>query len=730
MSTDFAHADIRTYGRFGRFGRVHDDGLSTVAVTPRGFDSLPGAVEFHVRWGDPTAPLAAVVPEIDPTEKRLAIDGGGDGAPTLVRYTLLYPGLSAWFGKRMVLHFVDASGQPMRTAIDPSRYRAGDGILIIPGDRFPATPIWIAPSDPDGLKVWHDGANLSFESAGDIGEVRFATPVGIGRVRSVREAWNKALALRDLPVPARRSARHRLVDGGARVETVETFSSACAPIPPVLAVALDNGYPVEIDGPLVRTSVVTPCGPWAYVAQDRLTVRLPVPNPVRRGLIPARDGRATARLRTAVAKLAKSGRITGAGAELPMGCTPVLEDPLRTVCVLAHEERVRGDWDGRANPWIPDLEPITGHAYVRAATEPDAQGRRFGVADPIAVALERLESVLAHRAERDAIVGWWPRVVRTGRFPDLSEDWAWMMPCTGDHGSGSGGARGTTLAFASALASLRLTERLGSSDDLVRASVRVSRTAVGALARLWWTPAARRMGWIPRGAWISGWKEKEGWSVVRPVDPGWSDFLGGQTGPADWLRLVGTFAIEPARQCLKEATALRGGARNSLPPRYSASELLARRILGLDERDISDRRIAALGISSGAGTAFWHCLAEASASEAPAAVIAWADLGYESGWHDPGEGVAELRFRSATSGRRKVELLLSNGWSLRDVRIADKSIPWSTNRGRCAWTGWFPVGTTTVRIRYDRSGAHRKPVLSPIPIPTEGAPSGLGLAPP
>ena len=92
---------------YGRFGRFHEDGLLTTNVHPRGFTLLGTNPELNIRWGDPKATLSAVVTSINPTEKILAVEGGGAGAPSQIRYTLVYPGFSATFGKQLVLRFTN-----------------------------------------------------------------------------------------------------------------------------------------------------------------------------------------------------------------------------------------------------------------------------------------------------------------------------------------------------------------------------------------------------------------------------------------------------------------------------------------------------------------------------------------------------------------------------------------------------------------------------------------------
>ena len=73
---------------FGRFGRVNDDGLLTLNVSPTGFVTPPFAPPLRVQFGDGTG--QASVTSLNPTEKVLQLTGGGEGAPSQVRYKVVH----------------------------------------------------------------------------------------------------------------------------------------------------------------------------------------------------------------------------------------------------------------------------------------------------------------------------------------------------------------------------------------------------------------------------------------------------------------------------------------------------------------------------------------------------------------------------------------------------------------------------------------------------------------
>jgi|GEM_PF-1071495 len=261
---------------YGRFGRFHEDGLLTTNVHPRGFTLLGTNPELNVRWGDPKAPLSAVVRSINPTEKILAIEGGGAGAPSIIRYTLVYPGFAATFGKQLVLRFSNRAGKSARVGLDPTRLKQG-WLLIIPGDRYPAVPLLIKVPRSAGTKAWFTGDGLTVESPMPLGEVIFTTPTGLRPVATLNAAWKAVSDWGDAPIPVLQAISNEKSE--TEIVTTQTWNTPYAPISPLLALAMLDGFPSRVNGPLVRTEIRTRYGPYSYVAAKTARISLPIPSP-------------------------------------------------------------------------------------------------------------------------------------------------------------------------------------------------------------------------------------------------------------------------------------------------------------------------------------------------------------------------------------------------------------------------------------------------------------------
>lgn len=259
---------------YGRFGRFHEDGLLTTNVHPRGFALLGTNPELNIRWGDPKAALSAVVTSINPTEKILSIDGGGVGAPSQIRYTLVYPGFSATFGKQLVLRFTNRAGKSARVGLDPTRLKQG-WLLVIPGDRYPAVPLLIKVPRSPGTKAWFTGDGLTVESPSPLGEVIFTTPTGLRPVASLNAAWKAVSDWGDAPIPVLQGISNEVT--GAEMTTTQTWNTPYAPISPILSLALQAGFPARVSGPLVRTEIRTRYGPYTYVAEKTSRISLSRP---------------------------------------------------------------------------------------------------------------------------------------------------------------------------------------------------------------------------------------------------------------------------------------------------------------------------------------------------------------------------------------------------------------------------------------------------------------------
>ena len=737
------------YGKFGRFGRFHDDGLLCVDATPRGFSYPACMTPFHVRWGEPQAPLAAVVPRIDPTEKQLAIQGGGEGAPRLIRYSLLFPGVAAWFGRRMVLHFVDNTNQPLRCAIDPSRVRRGDGILVVPNDRFPASPLLVVPPRLDSLKVWYDGANLTVEGAGDLGEVRFIPVCGLGRVDSLAAAWKQARRVRDLPVPTRTRSRAVVDSAQSTVAISEDFDGGIAPVSPLLMHAVDNGYPASVDGPVVRSGILTRWGEYVYIGGARTNMVLPIPEPEAPGLVrpAALDPRRVAHRDSILGMPADQ-----ADAQAPMALLEAMVARQRCVPLLPAESTrdLDRDWSRvweavlAKERWPAQSEPITGHAYSGIGAVPDdreiAAGQGVGAA--------RVTAAMATYVRWSGDWAWAAKhkatLVRNRRFVDLADDWVWMCPSLADHGGSTGDGEALAAHYACAMAERFLTEGLGDTAGQTHAIIRSARLAVALSARFGMADYGATTKQMPKGHLVLGYDEKRGFVTADPKasDPALvSSFLGDAFSSGETTALYAGLARRRATMWLGEVSKARprwfdprlveatGTRHRGNSIRVVWPHLLARlRIVGDGPGAAWPRWDLALGNRHGARTALalW---AELACQSVPIRLIDWGQAGYRDGVMDPDGGGAALRFRTLEPNAWRLRIQCRPGMDPFEASISGKPVPIGVERELWEISTSVPAGEWELRIRWGNGVIGPQPKLSPGPVPPRLAPATLDLAP-
>ncbi len=305
-------APVGASRQFGRFGRFNDDGLLTLNVSPQGFAAPPANTPLQVTFGDGAANVArAQVAAIDTTGKVLRLVNGGPDEPTQLRYTLLYPGFGATYGRQMRLRFSDNTGKPIpivMTSLPPIR-KSGfcDGLVLRRRDRasmcllIAFRPGFQPTKTQYGL--WLNQAEFRMEAQEEIGEVRFITPLGsrelapnLSGLQSAElrmECWRWA----SIPLPVRERNESQLTPDGKSVTFTETYQrnhdgENIAPLPPVLAFARAHGYLVSLKGELVSTDCRTKWGDFAYVRGNVLRYTLPVPPTDERGYIRAHTANA------------------------------------------------------------------------------------------------------------------------------------------------------------------------------------------------------------------------------------------------------------------------------------------------------------------------------------------------------------------------------------------------------------------------------------------------------
>lgn len=738
-----------SYGRFGRFGRFHDDGLLTVDVNPRGFSYADCLPPFRVLWGEASAPLAAVVPKIDPTEKQLTIQGGGEGAPRLIRYSLLFPGVAAAFGRRMVLHFLGKDNVPLRCAIDPSRVKRGEGILIVPGDRFPSSPLLVMPPPQTNLRVWYDGANLTVEGSEELGEVRFITLAGLGTLDSLASAWERAGRLRDLPVPVRTRTRSVVDPQSQTVLMTETFDGGVAPVSPLLLHAVDEGYPARLSGKLVRSGILTRWGEFGWIDNVRSEIQLPLP-PTETGLPirPAVVDSGRLRQRDALIALDPVGK-PGAG----------MVDTLETLVALQKTSPflpadVAATLPGRwATAWKQALaresvqaatEPITGHSFSGFGARKGDREVNVGIGTGAARAVAALGTYVRGTGDWKFVREQSAWVARSRRFCELAEDWVWMVPAEGDYGGGTGDGDALASHYAAAVSERMIATGLDDESGQARASIRMARLAVGLVARLTIGEYAARTRQVPEGRVVYGYHETKGFLAADPAsgDPALVSGVLGDAFSADALSaLYGGLVRDSFRNWLAAVSAARprwfdprgiavDGTRhggNSL--RVVWPHILHRiRAGGEGSGVLWPRWDIAMGNRRGGLTALpvWS---ELTSLNAPVRLLAWGKSGYVDAALDGDSKGVWFRFYSQE--KQNVVIVLECRAGCRPDYAERDGMPVGVRRteSRCEVEAEVPAGVWMLRVRWSGTRSGAGPVLSPGPVPKPILPAVNDLAP-
>jgi hypothetical protein len=489
--------------QFGRFGRINDDGLLTLNVTPAGFETPPNNRygTLKVAFGAADARVDARVTRIDPTEKRIALSRGFAGSPTALRYTLLYPGFAATFGTKMVLR---VSGESNR-GVTARTTAAGRRVELSAPNCPPVTILLPRPA-----KVTFQNGVLTATAAAPLGEVRFLTPAGI---------TTDAAKLADLPLPTRTSSTAALSADGKAITVTETFTGGIAPLPPVLAFAIGHGYPARVRGTVVNTGVVTKWGPYTYVKGNRLTYTLPVPPTEERAYV--RPANAPAKYVTLANDLvghlggewAKNGVDLGyAGMANAQMAWPYLTAANKAAVSDAWKRYLPKAFVVPGTAWKTETEPFTGQPYLWTYMIDGPGGYRYDLEWGNALPLYGLYKYAQYTGDWKLVRDNWATVQRIDRYMALGDDWAWMTVVNGDHGFSTGTGDPLDAAYCGAVACLKMARALGDRAAERKYALRAARIAVPAVARFWYTDYGRRYGMLsPKGCAL-GFQEKEGYT--------------------------------------------------------------------------------------------------------------------------------------------------------------------------------------------------------------------------
>lgn len=521
-------ADLLTEG-FGRFGRFNDDGLLTLNVWPDRAE-VPG---LTVRFAE--SGVVPTVTTIDTTMKRLALAPAPAGDATAVVYTLLHPGIGLEFGTTARLRLSRDT-----LTIDPLAAPGGGpvrGLLLRPATGAAMVPVAIA--FPEGIvPQWQfndlgSTAELVLTAAAPMGLVRVVTPNGVRTlaanapavtVDAVRAAAAEWVG-RGLPTMTQRRAA---VDFAAGTVTItEDFSvaggAAYAPVPPVLAFAMANGYPATVAGTLRRSGFPTRQGEFAWVDGAQLVYTLPIPPLEERGLLRPAGREAEVALLNDMADrmgaswarnavdLAYAG-MTPAQQSWPM-LTPAKREALatawRTYLPFALRLPPYPPGDTRTT-WTREVEPLSGLEYIYTYFITGGPGNAY----KLDVEWGNLLPVYGIAKYAQFTGDWalvrdnWSTIRAMTRYTDLADDWAWMTNVNGDMGWSTGTGDPMTAAYVGHVAAARMARALGDEAAAGHYAYRAARVAVPAVSRFWYIAWARQQGFIGPNSIVQGFWEK------------------------------------------------------------------------------------------------------------------------------------------------------------------------------------------------------------------------------
>lgn len=524
---------------FGRFGRINEDGLLTLLVTPTHFETFPTEPDLRGTFGLGTGTASVV--SLDATQKTLAISGGSPGEPSQIRYTLLYPGFSATFGTQMEIRFTGSTFIAQREPAQAGRTRHW---ILVRAQSASCNPILIAFRSGFNPASWSMTSNtLTVQDPGGIGEVRILTPRGIASLPANPPASALSALIDDCEtwaareIPVLTSFTSAITSGREAVHFTEQFTASgpfVAPVSPVLAFAMGHGYPASVEGGITNTNCLTAQGPFAHVSGPSASYELPLPPIEERGYLrPPGQAARQALLNDLVGHLAGPW-VTNAVDMAYAGMTnAALAWPLLTP---ANQAAITNAWSTYLStgfamppyapgtpkqPWNEEIEPFSGESYIWTYHITGVGPHRYDIDWGNALPLLGLQAYATRSGDWPFVSARWNAVQRIYRYFDLGHDWCWMTVVNGDHGWSTGTGDPYAATLAGTIACVKMARALGESALEEKFAAHVARICVGYVARLWYTDWARAQGLIGSQSLVLGFMENEAFTraVLGTQDP-------------------------------------------------------------------------------------------------------------------------------------------------------------------------------------------------------------------
>lgn len=708
---------------FGRFGRVHDDGLLTMRVRPSEASILWG---LRAEWGGEAG--AAAVERINPTEKIVLPAAADAASPLGVRCTLLYPGIGLRAGASLRVRFAAPEGAgPLSVWRGSSPTQAGvvawvaigsaDGGLAPMGLAFEpgrAPKTLAATARGRAIEVQAEGAYL-------LGEVRLITPTGIDKAGEA--ATRRAMALwAGRAIPELVSTSYRVNSAASAVEVTDRYrvpwGKPYSPVPPALAFAGAHEHPVRFRTRIVRDRCRTLWGPYAYADGAEARYALPLIGHVERGYLrdvrtPA-DSERVRLLNSLVGHLggewAKNAVDLGyAGMTNAQMAWAYLDDRRRAEVSDAWSKHLQRAFEPHA--WKTETEPLTGQTYLWTYFIDGPEGRKYDIEWGNALPLYGLWKYAVYTGDWAMVRRNWTMARRAYRYLDLADDWAWMTVVNADHGYSTGTGDPMAAAYCGTVAMREMARQIGDTEAERWYAYRSARIAVPIAARFAYTPEARRLGLIGPRSVALGFHETEGFTRARlGEDDPWdiTSVLSGDGVLPELFDAFVAFAPKGLRSYLDQFS--QGfprwddaAVKYPFPTTYEGNSvyvtfphIFARSALGEGTDQLWERIRRAEPNRNNA----WigpNVVAELLDRQAPVRLAAWAPARYVDGWVEASGRRATIHFEAASPFR--AALLVGKGAGVASVQINDR--PARTERkGGLLWV-FVPAGASECVIVMD-----------------------------
>lgn len=725
---------------FGRFGRTNDDGLLTLNVSPHRFTMDYSS--FSGAWADVAA--TATVESINPTQKTLALASGGAFAPERVRYSLLYPGLALDYGTRDAARI---SFSTDRVVIDQGTTGSWRWVLVRPSSTGTSTPpvafLMRNGLVPTSVLLTDEGSTARLDiAASDISLLRVLTPWGLDKVSPSASATTlnnlrvevTAWAARGFPVLDSRTFTHDRNAG--TVAFTETFStaegSAFSPLPPVLAFAMQNGYPATVSGTIVRPPITTKYGPYAYIdATAAATTTLPVPPLDERGYVRADQTAARTTLLNTLAHrfgaswatngvdLAYAGIANGQMAEPYLSTTKRSQLQSGWAMYLPQAYRFPPYAPGAKETWKWETEPLSGLSYVWTYKIDGPAGEALDIEWGNLLTLYGTYKYAQYSGDWAFVSSRWADIDRIRLFTDYADDWAWMTNTNGDMGYSTGTGDPMDAAFIGHVATMKMARATGQTAREDAAAYFAARVAVPVVARLWYTDWARSKFYINSNQFAQGMWERAtiiGVTADQTLEDPWgpTNLLSGNGIQPELFNLFTTHA-RPALQTYETRYAAgypqwaNEAFAYTIPTTYDGNSvyvtyphIYARAMLGEPTAALWGYVDTASTNLRGPYYVGPNVIAEILSRDAPIHLAEWQPARYSDGYVEADGKTVRLTFSLSSAVPWTIRARLRPRWVPTFATVNGVNVAYTTSDDLLTITPTTASGTRTVRIGFER----------------------------